>query len=392
MRALPVMLVAMLALMMMAPVAAQTGEDENEETFRGLWLSTPYPAVEVAPGDTVGFDLTVHNAGLPPQRVALSLVEVPEGWTARLTGGGRPVRAAFVGPDDSARVRVEMEPPDEVEKADYRFVVRAEGDAGRFDLPLEVTVGETPPAELVLDPELPVLPGTPDTTFTFKVALENKTGEDALIALRAEAPSGFQVSFTEEFGTQKLTSVPVEAGQSEGLEVEVRPPQGIEAGRYAVTVRAAAGDLEAASELTLEVSGQPELRLSAPGGRLSGQAYAGEETPLTLIIENTGSAPAQGVSFSAFEPQGWTVEFEPERLDLLPPGEIGELEARVTPPAQAIAGDYMITLRANSNDASDSSEFRITVRTSTLWGAVGIAVIAAAVVVLALAVVRYGRR
>jgi len=381
-----------LAMLSMASVAAQTGENEEQESFRGMWLSTSYPAVEVAPGDAVTFDITVHNAKLPPMRVALSVAEAAQGWEVQLMGGGKPVRAAFVGPDDTARVRLELEPPEDVAKGDYRFLVRAQAEDRRFDLPVEVTVGEQPPAQLTLEPEVPILPGTPDTTFTFKLDLTNDTGQDALIALRSEAPRGFQVSFTEEFGSQKLTSVPVEAGESKGLEVEVDLPQGTEAGTYAVIARAATGEMEAEAELKLEVSGQPELRLTAPGERLSGQAYAGEETPLQLVLHNRGTAPAQAVSLSAFEPQGWQVEFDPPRVDVVPPGERTEVRALITPPSQAIAGDYMVTLRANSDAASDDSEFRITVRTSTLWGAVGIAVIAAAVVVLALAVVRYGRR
>jgi uncharacterized membrane protein len=52
----------------------------------------------------------------------------------------------------------------------------------------------------------------------------------------------------------------------------------------------------------------------------------------------------------------------------------------------------MVTMRANSDGASESSEFRVTVETSTMWGIVGLAVIAASVVVLSLAVMRFGRR
>ncbi len=40
----------------------------------------------------------------------------------------------------------------------------------------------------------------------------------------------------------------------------------------------------------------------------------------------------------------------------------------------------------------ETAEFRITVRTSTLWGVAGIALIALAVGVVGLAVVRFGRR
>lgn len=53
----------------------------------------------------------------------------------------------------------------------------------------------------------------------------------------------------------------------------------------------------------------------------------------------------------------------------------------------------MITARVRSDGGvSKSADFRITVLTSTLWGVVGIALIAVAVMVVGLAVVRFGRR
>lgn len=378
----------MIAALIVASASAQTRDD----SYRGLWVSTPYPSIEVAPGDSVIFDMKVHNAGLPPQRVDLSVPEAPRGWRTQLLGGGKPVGAVFVGPDSTADVQMKISPPKAASESRYRFAVSARGSSGHFRLPLEVTIGKTPPARLVLKPDLPILPGTPDTTFSYKVSLANDTGQDALIALHSEAPRGFQVSFTEEFGSQKLTSVAVGAGKSKGLKVDVHPPQGTAAGTYTVTVRAAAGEVNAATDLKLQVSGQPNLQLTAPGDRLSGQAYAGKQTPLQLILRNTGSAAAQNVSLSASQPQGWQVKFDPPRVTALPPGKQMQIKALVTPPSQAIAGDYMLTMRANSDAASESSDFRVTVRTSTIWGIVGVAVIAAAVAVLALAVMRYGRR
>ena len=63
------------------------------------------------------------------------------------------------------------------------------------------------------------------------------------------------------------------------------------------------------------------------------------------------------------------------------------------PAARAIAGDYQTTIRANSTGGqSESANFRITVLTSTVWGAVGIGVIAAALLVVVFAVARFGRR
>ena len=64
----------------------------------------------------------------------------------------------------------------------------------------------------------------------------------------------------------------------------------------------------------------------------------------------------------------------------------------VTPSSKAIAGDYMTTFRANAKGESGSVDFRVSVKTSTMWGIVGLAVIAVALLVLMGAVARFGRR
>jgi uncharacterized membrane protein len=142
-----------------------------------------------------------------------------------------------------------------------------------------------------------------------------------------------------------------------------------------------------------EVTGQPELNVTAPDGRLSGQAYAGDETSVKLIVENTGSAPARNVKLSASPPSGWSVTFAPEQIAEVASGQQIEVTANIQPNEQAIAGDYMVNLTAQPETGpSKAADFRITVLTSTLWGIVGVALIAVAVAVVGLAVLRFGRR
>jgi uncharacterized membrane protein len=50
------------------------------------------------------------------------------------------------------------------------------------------------------------------------------------------------------------------------------------------------------------------------------------------------------------------------------------------------------SLRASAGSESASSEFRVTVSTSTVWGVAGAGIIAAALLVLVGAVARFGRR
>jgi uncharacterized membrane protein len=126
---------------------------------------------------------------------------------------------------------------------------------------------------------------------------------------------------------------------------------------------------------------------------LSGRANAGSETPLELVLRNDGTAPAENISLEASPPSSWTVRMEPEVVAAIAPGEEIQVNAYITPPDTAIAGDYVVTVRARPEAGStESVEFRITVLTSTLWGAVGLLLIAAALTVVAVAVGRFGRR
>jgi len=142
----------------------------------------------------------------------------------------------------------------------------------------------------------------------------------------------------------------------------------------------------------VQISGQPRLHLSGEDGRLSGEAQAGKATPLQLVLSNDGSAPAAGIELSSTPPGDWKIELSPSSLALLAPGDKRTVQATITPSAKAVAGDYMTSLRASSQGDSSTADFRITVTTSTLWGIVGVVIIAIALLVGVGAVARFGRR
>jgi uncharacterized membrane protein len=142
----------------------------------------------------------------------------------------------------------------------------------------------------------------------------------------------------------------------------------------------------------MEITGQPKLKLVGADGRVSGNAEAGTATPISLVVSNDGSAPARDIELSASPPSDWKVDFQPSKIDELAPNQKRTVQALLTPSAKALAGDYMTTFRANGKNGSSSADFRITVATSTLWGIVGVAIIALALLVAVGAVTRFGRR
>jgi len=135
------------------------------------------------------------------------------------------------------------------------------------------------------------------------------------------------------------------------------------------------------------------VTMTTPDGRLSGPIQAGDDSPVTLLLKNTGSAPATNIQLTSSQPTGWTVDFNPPSVDQLEPDSQQEVVATVHPTDNAIAGDYVLTFRAQPKDSTSKSvEYRATVRTSTLWGIGGVALIAVAIGVVGFAVSRFGRR
>ncbi len=361
--------------------------------YTGLVLSTPFPSTTVRAGETVNLSLKLKSYNLEPQYVRLGVEGVPEGWTVALLGDGRPVKAAYLEPDGSVDLSLRVEIPKDAAAKAYTMTLVASGSTAKATLPLTFTLGEVLPPKVSLEVELPVLKGTPTSTFRFRATLKNESDQDLLVGLNADAPQGFEVRFKPAFSTQEVTTLPLKAGASKDMDIEISPPPQVAAGTYPIQVLARAGEASASLSLKVVITGRPELSLSTPDGRLSGKAYAGRFSPLKLVIKNRGSAPAKNVKLSSFEPSGWEVKFDPKKIDEIPAGGQTQVTVQIKPSQKAIAGDYMVTLTANpQNGTSKSEDFRITVLTSTLWGIVGIVLIAVALGALAFAVARFGRR
>ncbi len=359
----------------------------------GVYLSTQYPALSVRAGETATIDLTLDNYHLPPQQLTLTVPQVANGWKATILGGGQPISAAMVGPDTDAKLQLRLEPPAGAGPGDYHFLVAARGVSGELRLPITLTVGQELPAKLKLSTNFPALRGTATTSFKFTVTVANDSGRDATINFTADAPKNFQVTFTEAYGSQQITSIPIGAGKSKDIDASAALPRDTPAGDYKLVMHAKSEAASADLPLGITIFGQPRLALSGEGGRLSGEAYAGKASPLTVVVRNDGSEAARDVQLSATAPDGWKTSFDPKDLAMLAAGKSQSVQVTFTPSERAIAGDYQTTIRADAGGGqSESADFRITVLTSTVWGMVGIGVIAVALLVVVFAVARYGRR
>lgn len=375
--------------LMSAPGFAQEAKSPE---LQGFWLTTPYPELAVRPGEKETIPLTLRNANLPPQRAEISVAGIPDDWTWSLKGGSHDVTAAMVQPNESERLSLEVTAPAGTDETQIPVKVTARYGTEAVTLPMTVSVSKSAAGGVTLTPTLPALRGTAKSTFSYKVKVANDSAEDALFNLTADVPEGFQTRFKQGYGAEEITGLPVKAGASADLTFEVVPPRSVEAGRYPIALQVADANNKASTKLSLEVTGQPQIHMVGPQDRLSGSAVAGGDTSYNFTVANTGSAPVTDVTLSSSPPQGWKVTYQPENIASLAPDGKQEVNVTIHPSERAIAGDYMVGLTASAGPTSDTAQFRVTVKTATVWGMAGLGIIAAAVIVLGMAIMRYGRR
>jgi uncharacterized repeat protein (TIGR01451 family) len=370
--------------------SAAWGADRPD--VKGLYLLADYPAVSVQPGTTANIPIKLQNYGVAPERLQLSVTGVPAGWTATLLGGGQPIAAAMPATDGGVSLELRLDIPSNAGADTQTLNVEAKGEGHSVTLPIAVTLAQKLPAKLKVDTALPALRGTSKSSFEYQLTIKNDSGRNLTVSFTAQAPKNFETSFTEAYGSQELSSVAIEAGKSKDVKLKVRPPSTVDAGTYPVSVTVSAEGATAKTDVSLEIIGQPRLTISGRDGLLSMRAEAGQQATFPVIITNTGTAPADDVELSGSAPSGWKVEFNPKTIAKIEAGKDAEAQALITPTEKSLAGDYQTTLRASSRGETASSQVRVQVMTSTVWGIAGVGIIAAALLIMVGAVVRFGRR
>jgi uncharacterized membrane protein len=119
---------------------------------------------------------------------------------------------------------------------------------------------------------------------------------------------------------------------------------------------------------------------------------AGDQKRIGLVVKNNGSAPLKNITLSSSAPVNWNVLFDPKRVETLEPGASAEVFATIQADKKAIAGDYVTTLEAKVPEVSSKASFRVAVKTSMIYGWIGIMIIGGAVSSVYYLFRKYGRR
>jgi len=280
-------------------------------------------------------------------------------------------------------------------------VVLAVQESGNDSFLSSLNQEQPPPEEkLELVCKYPTFEGKSGDSFEFEVGLRWLGGQ----------PTTFDLVITEVSPRWTATIV---AGYPEktifgiGLEAEMQWPETIrvklapvagelpEPGEYITTLQASSGDIKETVELKAVVTALYRFAFYPATGRLNTEVTAGQENHLTVEVANTGTVDINKFNFISSKPSGWTITFNPTRIDSLAPGMAKQVDVTIEPPGKTIAGDYLVTMTAVSEEFLVSPrelELRVTALTPTIWGWVGVIIVLVVIAGLGVIFRRLGRR
>jgi uncharacterized membrane protein len=112
----------------------------------------------------------------------------------------------------------------------------------------------------------------------------------------------------------------------------------------------AGGVLAALSpQAAMAQQGRQDLSLRLVSRSNYAEITAGESKVLLLEVKNVGTTTIDGVELSALQPEGWTVDFDPDRIASLGPEDSQVVEVTLHTPPKSTKERHEVILRADSD-------------------------------------------
>jgi uncharacterized membrane protein len=120
--------------------------------------------------------------------------------------------------------------------------------------------------------------------------------------------------------------------------------------------------LLAVSPLSAVFAQSASLSFTPSDGKYNTETFVGREQFFSMNVKNTGTTKVNNIVFTSEQPKGWTVEWDPERMASLESAETKRVDATITVPADADAGDVFVTLTAAADGVAPiKAQIRVTV-------------------------------
>lgn len=379
------------------PSFAQEKRDSMPQ--RLVTMGVEYPGVTIPLNEDIEMDIIFHNRGKSDENVLVWIAEKPEKWKAEIKTYKFAVTGAHIASGEDKRLTFEANPEKDVPPGKYEFRIDWKTSDDTFSGSQAIFVTLTDQSEknsesrgIELTTSYPVLKGPSDGQFEFSMEVENKLDKDTMFDLFSKGPDGWDINFKPAYEDKYISSLRLKSNENKTVAVVVKPTSMARAGDYPVNIRVSAGKVTADAELTVTLTGTYALEVGTPSGLLSLDARAGKPANLSIYVKNEGSAVSNDIKFMSFKPENWKVEFKPETIPAIEPGELKQVEVTITPGEEALVGDYSVNVRVEGEKVNKPIEFRVTVKASSAWGWVGIGIIVLVIAGLSALFRKLGRR
>ena len=369
----------------------------EEETYALALTPTleRYSTIVVA-GQDKYFPVEVENLGTAVIDNITFSSDVPEGWALEFL----PDKVDSLEALDGQTIEVKINAPSGSQVGDYMIALGASGEQASADK-IDIRINLKSPGieeKIEARAEFPSMETIAGGELVFQVEFRY-TGEDAKeFELRPTPPQGWEAYMTPTYEKEKkVKSIMLKPSMAFGdkLRVVVSPPFWPlpEPGEYIITIEAVSGEFSDSAELTAVITAKYILTVVPATERYNTTARAGEDNFFSIKVQNFGTAPIDNIKFSSTKPEGWTIEFSPDKIDTLEAIDEQTIDVNIKPPPKAIAGDYVISLEASGKQTTAKGiDIRVTVESPTVWGWVGVAIILIVVAGLVVIFMRFSRR
>ncbi len=360
----------------------------SSSTASGTKVSCDTPGLTALGGDSVTFPVTIQNNDNTDHTYTLSSFS-DIGWKTSFNYGNKGVYMINVPATQSRTLDLTVQTWANTPVSTQKVVAYV--DKIRLEMFVDITSANQS-ADVSTDVSSKI--ANIGDKITYNVHIKNLQSKENDYKLTVSGlPENWYGSFKDSASSsEELGEVVIPASSEKDLVLEIVPPYSVVVGDYNFTAVVNTPDgLSIKKDLTLTL--KSGIGLSMSSARYAYDTKPGESFNIMAYVTNTGQGVAlTNVNLNATAPQGWIVSVSPNGVSNIKAGDTQAFTVTVQSPGNIVASDYEVNLKAQSDQAADNKDYRITVNTQSYIPYIGAGIIVVVVAGLFLIFRKYGRR
>ncbi len=339
-------------------------------------------------GDTVTFPVVIQN--YDADRTYTLSASNDASWTTGFQFNGKNIYEIFVPQGQSKTVNLVVKTTYTTAVGEKHITVTA--DTYSIGLGVSITsANSTVGVSVAVDSVIASLGGN----IYYDVSLQNLQPENSDYKLSVTGlPDGWYYRYVSARGSaDEMAEAIVPASGTKNIVLQIVPPLSAQVGDYSFTAVVTTPDgVNITEDLTLKLKGS--VSMSVTTDQLAYSTSPGQSFDIKVYVTNNGQGGSLTNVYPNVEaPSGWTVNVTPASVNSIKPGETQVYTVSVLPPANIVANVYAVNIAVKSDQStSATSNYQITITTSSIIPYLGGALVLAVIGGLVLMYRKYGRR